>query len=635
MSSSSKSSHNRHGHQEPHYDYDQFAGAEPGVNPRSGSSVAEYSHFKQDCVIDIIDYDSDDANFQRVDNAGLIRLLQQKTPEHKNEGDLPPRMVRWINIGGIDWSVLSALALKYNLHSLALEDILHERGHNQSKADYYPGHMFIRVLCYTVVQDDSVPSHAPSPADTPLAMSREASTQGLAAGARTNGVHLEEGNYPTLPTPDPTKAVLPTDDKALRPSPFQMNVRHPSTLPLDKGKTVVREGFRSSLKKRLGALSGFREPARERQMRQILALTKDERVCHKHEPLFIFLLRDGTVISTRATPSLDYTTPITDRLHRFDSVLRTSEDPSLLVQGLLDLVVDRILELVDEYQVRIHKLEADVLLNSDMDTVRSLHIISGDLIMHKRALEPIKTMLYGLRRYDLDRCLALAETMAMDTHYGSDDESEATKRRRQRAKEKQLSGGSAFAQQGSFSSGGTASSASSVASRDREEQRIEQKMRETAKRRRLKGSNRTKKVEGYFSYKSKVYLADVYDHMDFALTSLDMFADITENLINYAFNMASYEMNTVMKRLTLVTIIFLPLTLLTGYFGMNFKTFWSVEQHSDAFFWEIGAPVMVTLVSIFLFEDIKKFFKYMRRKAVMQNAVKVRRTQFPSACLVN
>ena len=40
--------------------------------------------------------------------------------------------------------------------------------------------------------------------------------------------------------------------------------------------------------------------------------------------------------------------------------------------------------------------------------------------------------------------------------------------------------------------------------------------------------------------------ADVYDHMDFILTSLDMFAGIGENLIDYSFNVASYEMNEVM-----------------------------------------------------------------------------------------
>lgn len=74
--------------------------------------------------------------------------------------------------------------------------------------------------------------------------------------------------------------------------------------------------------------------------------------------------------------------------------------------------------------------------------------------------------------------------------------------------------------------------------------------------------------------------ADVFDHMEYILTSVEMFAGIGENLINYTFNvcpcssprlaltddtqMASYEMNEVMRRLTLATIIFLPLTLLTG-----------------------------------------------------------------------
>lgn len=38
--------------------------------------------------------------------------------------------------------------------------------------------------------------------------------------------------------------------------------------------------------------------------------------------------------------------------------------------------------------------------------------------------------------------------------------------------------------------------------------------------------------------KCNVSQADVYDHMDFALTSLDMFAGISENLINYAFNVS-------------------------------------------------------------------------------------------------
>ena len=40
-----------------------------------------------------------------------------------------------------------------------------------------------------------------------------------------------------------------------------------------------------------------------------------------------------------------------------------------------------------------------------------MHILQGDLILHKRTLEPIKTVLYGLRRYDVDRVAALMESL--------------------------------------------------------------------------------------------------------------------------------------------------------------------------------------------------------------------------------
>jgi hypothetical protein len=42
-----------------------------------------------------------------------------------------------------------------------------------------------------------------------------------------------------------------------------------------------------------------------------------------------------------------------------------------------------------------------------MATVRALHILQQDLAQHKRTLEPIKAVVYGLRRYDTDRAAAL------------------------------------------------------------------------------------------------------------------------------------------------------------------------------------------------------------------------------------
>lgn len=44
-------------------------------------------------------------------------------------------------------------------------------------------------------------------------------------------------------------------------------------------------------------------------------------------------------------------------------------------------------------------------------TMFSVHILSGDLILHKRTLGPVKALVYALRRYDVDRmeaCLDLS-----------------------------------------------------------------------------------------------------------------------------------------------------------------------------------------------------------------------------------
>ena len=84
-------------------------GAEPGIDPRHASANAHYGHIRQQCVIEIVDYSVTKCSVGRMTNRQLIKMLG--TPDAAKRE--PWARVRWINVGGISWDVLSALAIKY------------------------------------------------------------------------------------------------------------------------------------------------------------------------------------------------------------------------------------------------------------------------------------------------------------------------------------------------------------------------------------------------------------------------------------------------------------------------------------------------------------------------------------------
>ncbi|KAG2140989.1 hypothetical protein DEU56DRAFT_278126 [Suillus clintonianus] len=510
-----------------------LAGAEPGIDPRRQSAYLHYAHIRERCEIQITDYSSVRSSFGKMDNE---RFVQMFNDERSSERE-PWVKVRWINVCGTSWDVMSALALKYDLHPLALEDVLHKRGHTRSKTDYYSQHLYIHVLSHTLVSSSSSPnSYVPEDQDPPRSSSPGPMTPGdyyKNEHFKGSDVHAEVGD----------------EDRTMYGGSSPATWRLGSTIRSRRSPKADMESAARVKEDDLAALtSATRKESASRKRREKAQLTltdlkKAGRVNVSVQPISIFLLRDGTVISIMPSNFADFAGPIMARLRQPDTVLRASADPSLLVQSLLDLVVDSALEVVDSFHEKILQLEYDVLMKPDMKVVSRLHILSGDLMLHKRTLGPLKTVIYGLRRYDEDRCAALL----------SSDEKEIQE---------------------------------------------------------LRGE----KVKGFMTHKSKIYLADVHDHMEYILTSMDMFAGITENLINYTFNIKSYEMNVVMRRLTLATIIFLPLTLLTGYFGMNFEYMWSVNTHSDALFWKIAIPVMAFVIPLFMWSDLKRVAHYTEKR---------------------
>ncbi len=70
---------------------------------------------------------------------------------------------------------------------------------------------------------------------------------------------------------------------------------------------------------------------------------------------------------------------------------------------------------------------------------------------------------------------------------------------------------------------------------------------------------------------TSLYLRDVYDHCIHVIDTLETFREVSSGLMDVYLSSISNRMNAVMKTLTIISTIFIPLTFLVGVYGMNFK----------------------------------------------------------------
>lgn len=86
-----------------------------------------------------------------------------------------------------------------------------------------------------------------------------------------------------------------------------------------------------------------------------------------------------------------------------------------------------------------------------------------------------------------------------------------------------------------------------------------------------------------------IYIRDVYDHAVQAIDTLETYRDILSGILDIYLSSISNRMNQIMKVLTIISTVFIPLTFIAGLYGMNFKYMPELE-------WEWGYPAVLMLM---------------------------------------
>ncbi len=85
------------------------------------------------------------------------------------------------------------------------------------------------------------------------------------------------------------------------------------------------------------------------------------------------------------------------------------------------------------------------------------------------------------------------------------------------------------------------------------------------------------------------YFQDLYDHLVRILDQLDLYRDLLASILDARLTVTSNSLNTIMKRLTAITVILMVPTMIAGIYGMNFV-------HMPELEWPLGYPFALGLM---------------------------------------
>ena len=101
-----------------------------------------------------------------------------------------------------------------------------------------------------------------------------------------------------------------------------------------------------------------------------------------------------------------------------------------------------------------------------------------------------------------------------------------------------------------------------------------------------------------------IFIRDVYDHTIQVIEVIETYRDMVSGLLDLYMSSISNRMNEVMKVLTIIATIFIPITFIAGIYGMNFEFIPELKWHLGYFFaW--GVMIVIALIMILYFKKKK------------------------------
>jgi magnesium transporter len=106
----------------------------------------------------------------------------------------------------------------------------------------------------------------------------------------------------------------------------------------------------------------------------------------------------------------------------------------------------------------------------------------------------------------------------------------------------------------------------------------------------------------------RMYLRDCYDHTVQLIDTIENYRELTSSLMDVYLSAASNKMNEIMKLLTIISSIFIPLTFIAGIYGMNFNTEvspWNMPELN----WDWGYPLCLAVMLLIAISLVSFFWR--------------------------